>query len=68
MPFRKVNIYTEFVILSNDCSLKRYAKSDLFQRFGETYDIRALYIAAYQSELTVVLHICIWKHDYIKSH
>ena len=64
MSFRKVDVYTEFVILSDRCCLKWYAKSDLYQRFGETYNTRALYIAACQSELNVVLHI--WKPDYIK--
>ena len=32
-----------------------YPKSNLSQRFGETYHTRALYIAACQSELNVVL-------------
>ena len=63
MSFRKVDVYTEFVILSDRSCLKWYAKSDLSQRFGETYNTRTLYIAAFQSELNVVLHI--WKPDYI---
>ena len=45
MPFRKVDVYYELVILSDDCSLKRYTKSDLPKGSAKPMTLVPIYIA-----------------------